>query len=88
MFHKYTWHTLADERAAASDAGSRVTVGRAQANWINIVAEQQQRDPARLAPLKPLPDVIQVRTPQVLAPLPLPPLPPLPPLLPLLSRDA
>ena len=33
--------------------------------WVDLAAEQQGRDPARLAPLKPLPDVIVIRNLEV-----------------------
>jgi hypothetical protein len=34
--------------------------------WIEAAATSQGRDPVRLEPLKPLPDVIQIRTLQVI----------------------
>ena len=34
--------------------------------WIESAATSQGRDPVRLEPLKPLPDVIQIRTLQVI----------------------
>ena len=49
--------------AGAAAGGARMQV--AQGNWVDTVAAQQQRDPARLAPLKPLPDVIRIRMPEV-----------------------
>jgi hypothetical protein len=33
--------------------------------WVDLAAAQQGRDPARLAPLKPLPDVIVIRNLEV-----------------------
>jgi hypothetical protein len=33
--------------------------------WVDLAAAQQGRDPARLSPLKPLPDVIVIRNLEV-----------------------
>jgi len=60
-------HTRVQARTPPMPSVSMQVTG----SWVNIVAEQQQRDPARLEPLKPLPDVITVRMTEVLA-LPLP----------------
>lgn len=44
-------------RGAAARAQPRMQVRQ----WVDVAAEQQGRDPARLAPLKPLPDCLVVR---------------------------
>ena len=49
-------------RRWASSRGPHMQVQQ----WIESAATSQGRDPVRLEPLKPLPDVIQIRTLQVI----------------------